>query len=301
MLMAHALAAIPPRMSEQQFLKLRDDIKSNGLLAPIILFNGQILDGRHRHRACAELGIEPKFVQFDGSEDEAARYVYSTNCARRHSTTGQLAASAVKFEAWFAEKAKERMLAGVSVDPPENSTEGRGDSRDAAAALVGVSNYSVSQAKAVMKAAIPEVIELLESGAMSLHEASVVSKLAKPVQKKIAGQSSKKARTESLRKHKNLSAGRRSRDRLANADANIKPASDAPGTQLVRQVLFRLEGFSNDIERSGMSAQEFAACFVSEFQWSEPLLASRLGHCFTAIDAISALSVIAQRAQRQAA
>jgi hypothetical protein len=48
-----------------------------------------IMDGRHRYRACRELGIEPKFVQFDG--DDVFGEIFSRNLFRRNLTPLQRA------------------------------------------------------------------------------------------------------------------------------------------------------------------------------------------------------------------
>ena len=63
---------------------------------PIILADGQILDGRNRHRACELAGVEPEFVESDGADPLAL--VVSLNVKRRHMTASQRAISAA--EAW---------------------------------------------------------------------------------------------------------------------------------------------------------------------------------------------------------
>ena len=57
----HELAALIPEMSADEFRGLCDDIRTNGLIEPIVLYEDRVLDGRHRYRACIETGIEPRF------------------------------------------------------------------------------------------------------------------------------------------------------------------------------------------------------------------------------------------------
>jgi ParB-like chromosome segregation protein Spo0J len=47
----HPLADVMPAMSESEYQDLLADIKANGLLEPITLYENKILDGRHRLRA----------------------------------------------------------------------------------------------------------------------------------------------------------------------------------------------------------------------------------------------------------
>lgn len=80
----HRLSEIFPLMEEDEFKALVLDIKFNGLREQITLFEGKILDGRNRYRACIETNIEPVFWNFDGDERSAERYVVSLNLHRRH-------------------------------------------------------------------------------------------------------------------------------------------------------------------------------------------------------------------------
>lgn len=65
-----------------EFERLVADIAEQGLLNPITLYQGQILDGRNRERACRAAGVEPRYVEFEGKDPAA--FVLSQNLARRH-------------------------------------------------------------------------------------------------------------------------------------------------------------------------------------------------------------------------
>ena len=78
----HPLCTIFPRLSDLDLDCLRLDIKEHGLREPIVLFDGMILDGGNRYKACLAAGVEPIFKQYEG--DDIAAYVLSANFHRRH-------------------------------------------------------------------------------------------------------------------------------------------------------------------------------------------------------------------------
>jgi len=90
-LRGHELANLLPMIDGTAFENLKADIAKNGILEPIILFEGQILDGRNRYRAGRELGVlgRANFKVFDGTYAEAEAYVFSTNFLRRQMTNAQ--------------------------------------------------------------------------------------------------------------------------------------------------------------------------------------------------------------------
>jgi hypothetical protein len=57
-------------------------LRTNGLSEPILLYEGTILDGRNRYRACLEAAIDPIFETYSGSNPLAK--VISLNLKRRH-------------------------------------------------------------------------------------------------------------------------------------------------------------------------------------------------------------------------
>jgi len=82
MLEFHETAAIFPLLPETELLELAADIAANGLVEPIVLYDGKILDGRNRYLACIEAKVEPHYEAWRG--DDPLAYVVSKNLKRRH-------------------------------------------------------------------------------------------------------------------------------------------------------------------------------------------------------------------------
>jgi hypothetical protein len=78
----HPIAEGFPRMFDYGFTALREDIRENGLIYPITLLDGMILDGRNRYRACKEAGVPIRAVTFQG--ENPWRFLWSVNGHRHH-------------------------------------------------------------------------------------------------------------------------------------------------------------------------------------------------------------------------
>ncbi len=76
----HPFADTYPPMSEAELEALTEDIKARGLQRTIVLYEGQILDGRNRYLACERAGVEPSFVDYEG--DDPLGQVNSLNLNR---------------------------------------------------------------------------------------------------------------------------------------------------------------------------------------------------------------------------
>lgn len=199
----HPFAEIFPQTSESDFLKLKESINENGQRDPIVLLGGKILDGRHRYKACSELGIAPQFRNFDPERDGSPiKYVSDTNLTRRHLTVGQKSAIAAQIEELIKQEEEEeaKKKAAVKDEEPKKETVAleekpktkkkepkpakTGDDRPhrkreaEAASMAGASPRSLRDFKFVEKWA-PEAAAKVTSGEMSINAAKDIATDAK--------------------------------------------------------------------------------------------------------------------------
>jgi ParB-like chromosome segregation protein Spo0J len=182
---AHPLAERLPLMRGEEFDALVDDIKRNGLLEPITLLDGKILDGRNRFRACIMADVPPTMVEWDGECESPAAYVYAKNIPRRHLTSSQRAAMGADLLDELEIEARERQRATlkrgserpVVEEIPERE---QGRARDKAAEIVGTNPRYVSDAKKVRDRDVM-LFEQVKDGTISLPEAARRSALAEKI------------------------------------------------------------------------------------------------------------------------
>jgi hypothetical protein len=77
-----------PETSETDYVRLREGIRKNGLIHPIVVSNREIIDGRTRQRICEELSIEARYEEYSGTLP-IAEYILQTNL-RRNLTPKQM-------------------------------------------------------------------------------------------------------------------------------------------------------------------------------------------------------------------
>lgn len=179
--LSHPLADIFPMMNEEEYQSLKEDIRKNGLIEPVWLYEDKILDGRNRYKACVELEIEPEFYSFDDKESSPLDFVMSLNLSRRHLTSSQKATVALEALPFFEEEAKKRQILGAIATNTgkEKIPEASRQARDDAAQLIGVNSHYVSDAKAI-KESSPELFEKIRQGEKTISE---VKKELKTIEK----------------------------------------------------------------------------------------------------------------------
>ena len=90
----HRFCTAFPPADETDFQNVVDSMKAVGYQVsdPIVLYGTEILDGRTRYEASLIAEVAPLFIHFEGTEEEARRFVFRKNLARRHLTDAQRAA-----------------------------------------------------------------------------------------------------------------------------------------------------------------------------------------------------------------
>ncbi len=97
----HPATKLFPLMGGPEFEALMEDIRKHGQQEPIYEYEGKILDGRNRLKACAQLGIEPWIETWEGATQDPFALVMSMNYHRRHLSSvesGQVLASYLKLK-----------------------------------------------------------------------------------------------------------------------------------------------------------------------------------------------------------
>ncbi len=153
-------------MAGAELTDLAADIRKHGQLSPIVIWKGQIVDGRNRFQACALANVTPETIEHEFADDaDAARFVMSRNIHRRHLKPGQRAALIGKLREMFVGAAKERQ--GTRSDLVANLPQGSEPSRkarDDMANAAGVSPRTMQHALNAQDRGAPEVSEAMERG-----------------------------------------------------------------------------------------------------------------------------------------
>ncbi len=186
----HPLAELVPPMTADEYAEFKADIKAHGFHEPVTLYQGKILDGKHRYRAARELGIEIKTREWRPGDGEPIDYVISENVRRRHLTTGQRAALALELR-----PAIERELAESPA--PRGGKSHSAPAVDLAAKKVGIAPSSVKEYAVLTKEA-PDLAKKVRAGLIGITSATVERMARQPRPKAkppTVGQLSERART----------------------------------------------------------------------------------------------------------
>ena len=158
--------AFPP-MRHDEFLGLKASIQRNGQQEPIIVWNDRIVDGRHRLKACQELGLEPVFKRLSCDYAQAVSAAFAANINRRQLKTGQLALLAGQ----LATRKPGQTKAAKHVEAVLSQAE--------AATLFGVSRDAVQKACRLILGNNTVLLDSVHNGSMKLNEAYVTAKTGK--------------------------------------------------------------------------------------------------------------------------
>lgn len=155
----HPVADIFPRMGDAEYQALKADIATHGQREPVWTWRDQIIDGRHRVRACDELGHLCLRREYEGDESTLVQFVVSLNLHRRHLDESQRAMVASRLA---------KMPQGARTDIASIDAM----SQSQAAELLNVGRASVQRAREVIDNGAPELVQAVERGEVSVSLAA---------------------------------------------------------------------------------------------------------------------------------
>ena len=167
----HPLAEVFPLLEGTDFDTLVEDVREHGLRRPVVLFEGKLLDGRNRARACVKAKVKLRTVNLKKGVDALA-YVVSENVVRRHLDASQRAMAAAR-------------LATLAPGRPKKAEKSAVSQRDAAERF-NVDRRSVQHARRVIDSASPEIVAAVEAGNLAVSAAVQVTDLPRREQNKVA-------------------------------------------------------------------------------------------------------------------
>ncbi len=182
----HPIAHVFPLLEGGAFATLVADVRAHGLLEPVTLYEGMILDGRNRYRACMEAGVAVRSQEWQGESGSPAEFVWSKNAERRQLKPSQRAMAAQALMPWLGAEAKARYDATVGrpkKSPPnseaisERRSKGHaGEAAGHAAQLAGVGKTTIYDAKWLSDQAKTDpraagLVERVTAGTLSVNRA----------------------------------------------------------------------------------------------------------------------------------
>ena len=190
----HPICLLIPSADEDELQDLTDDIRAHGLIDPIVLFEGMILDGRNRAVACERAGVAPRYVHFGGGREDALIFVVSHNIKRRHLTKQGIADALVAAEDFNLHYGLAEPAAGKqAADAPEagsvikNTGPKTSSSRRLAEAAGGVVSHAmIAATRKVKEKGEPELQEAVKRGRIGVQDAARAADLPPEQQKAIA-------------------------------------------------------------------------------------------------------------------
>ena len=167
-------------MEEAEFKSFVADMEKNGLQEPIWKYQGSIIDGVHRYRACQLLGIVPTYREWDGV-GSLVSFVASRNFERRHLTSSQRAIVAMDVAARLAQEAAEkeherkRTLQRIAKSSPE-LPKIIIHAAQQASTLARTNHTYVTDVQKIVKTA-PELKEKIRRGVFTVPQAKTLARL----------------------------------------------------------------------------------------------------------------------------
>lgn len=276
-LVPHPASQIFPPMTDDEFAALCKDIAKRGLVDDILLLDGQILEGNNRYRACMEVDIEPRTINWIGADPVA--FVLSKNLHRRHLTLPQKAAVAVEAKGLYTEAAKARMAEGGRVGGQSagkgtaNLQEAsRGTALGQAAKAIGVSERSAYDANRV-KELSPEVFADMKQG----KHKSVRSALKAIGVGKDGGPTKRSTKKAPAKKEVPEHVAAQARIRASDAESKYRSMLNAPEGKLniplldraskIQDILLELTGLTPEKAVAGIPAVRCREYSLEMAQW----------------------------------
>ena len=165
----HELALAFPRMNDERYAELKADIQQHGLKTPILLHQGEVIDGRHRQDILVELGLclLPEYYTELPENEDPRDTVWRLNGLRRDLNVSQ---RAMIYTRLYPPMPEGRPTVTEDVKPGNFARLSRPETANAS----GVSDRTLGSARRVEQAEIPGLCDAVVAGDVKVSDAANV-------------------------------------------------------------------------------------------------------------------------------
>ena len=203
---------------------LERSILAEGCRDALVLWGDILVDGHNRYGICTKHGLPFQTVQntrFQSMED-VHLWMIDQHLGRRSVSDFQRGVLALRKKEILAARPKPLPAPlppaqeGEAAAPPP---EPRLASREAIARAARLSSATVAQIEKIQKAAAPELVEAVKTGAVSISAAAAIAALPAEEQQAAVAGGKKELREAAKRVREGKAAGRKPREAAAEPDA----------------------------------------------------------------------------------
>lgn len=198
-------SALFPAMPPDEFDALKTDMQAHGQREPILVSGDEVIDGWHRLRACADLGLTPDVKPMPG-DAEAFTLSISLNLQRRQLSSGARALTAARLS----------LMAPADLQGAVEGDAQRGLTVPKVAAMFAVSERSIRSARRIFESNDAPLIEAALAGEIAVSAAAQIAAEEDEEQRRAAldvaldrdtGAADRQATTAALRRFGKLKTG----------------------------------------------------------------------------------------------
>lgn len=160
-----------PELDAETYTALEKDIVSNGVLDPIITWNGFIADGHNRYSICKAHHIEEIQTKplKKATKSDVMQWIVDHQFAKRNLTKSEQIRLLAKVEEQIAKEAAERRKATqnnatAKAVSPNLDEQAKGRTDEIMAKKIGVSKNTYRDMKTVVEKGTPEQIKRMDKG-----------------------------------------------------------------------------------------------------------------------------------------
>ena len=183
MIINQRFANVAPPLAPREYEMLKADILQNGCIAPLVVWNGMLVDGHNRYKICRENSIPFKTVEMQFTcERDAILWIIKNQLGRRNLTPFQRCEMVIPYGKELMVEAEKRRRERISIYRKTGKSGATGISTgDILANMAGVSRGTLWKAQVIIEVGDEETKRRVRNGEISINYA-YNSLFYKPIQ-----------------------------------------------------------------------------------------------------------------------